>query len=326
LAATTAAILKLKATGFKPSRDIVVFYTGDEETAQIGALKGATEWWKWIDAGFGLNADAGGGSFIKDGSSSRFGIQTAEKTYADYELKVTNPGGHSSRPRKDNAIYELAGALKRLEAHRFEPILSETTRAYFSVREKQEKGPLGDAMRAWLKNPKDDKAAEIIEADPGELGLTRTTCVATRLFGGHADNALPQVATATINCRIFPGISAEATKAELQKIVLDPGVVVTEKGASVASSASPLRKDILDAFSEAVHERFKGAAIIPQMSTGATDAVFFRAKGIPIYGVDGAWRIVPEDSRAHGRDERLPVKALADNVDHWEKMLSILAK
>jgi acetylornithine deacetylase/succinyl-diaminopimelate desuccinylase-like protein len=165
---------------------------------------------------------------------------------------VRNRGGHSSKPRKDNAIYQLSQALGRLEAYRFEPMQSETTRAYFDARQKIEPGALGNAMRAWLKDPKDGAAADIIEADDKEVGLTRTRCVPTRLFAGHADNALPQLATAMINCRIFPGINPNAVKAELDKIANDPNIVVTRNDPYVASISSPLRADVTAALTKAV--------------------------------------------------------------------------
>ena len=325
IVSTTTAILKLKASGFKPKRDIIVFYTGDEETSGIGAEKGATEWKELLNAEYGLNADGGGGGFAPDGKALGFAMQTAEKTFAGYTFTTRNRGGHSSKPRPDNAIYQLANALHRLETYRFEPQLNETTRAYFSVREKSEKGPLGDAMRAWLKNPADGKAADIIEADEGETAITRTRCVATRLFGGHADNALPQLATAMINCRIMPGVDPNAIKAELEKVAGDPGVVVTRNDDYVASLASPLRPDVVKAYTDSVHALHPGAPVMPEMSTGASDARPFRVAGVPVYGVDGSWGVIPTDMRAHGRDERLPVKALDDDVDHWVLMLTKLA-
>src|SRR3982751_4794903 len=215
IVAITQAMINLKAAGFKPNRDIVVLFTGDEETNGIGANKGASEWLDLLGhPEFGLNADGGGGAVNEDGSPAGFTMQTAEKTFAGYTLTVRNRGGHSSKPRKDNAIYSLAHALDRIEAYRFTPMLGETTRAYFAGREKLEKGPLGDAMRAWLANPQDDSAADFIEASESEVALTRTRCVPTRLFGGHADNALPQLATAMINCRIFPGVDPNAIRAE----------------------------------------------------------------------------------------------------------------
>jgi acetylornithine deacetylase/succinyl-diaminopimelate desuccinylase-like protein len=325
IVATTMALLKLKASGFQPKRDIIVFYTGDEETAGHGAELGATTWHDLLDVEYGLNADGGGGGFAPDGRALGFSLQTAEKTYANYTFTATNRGGHSSKPRADNAIYALANALHRLETYRFTPAMNATTRAYFQGREKVEKGPLGDAMRAWVRNPDDQQAADAIEADEGEIGLTRTRCVATRLFGGHADNALPQLATANINCRILPGVSPDAIRAELEKIAADPTVAVTRDDTAVSSLDSPLRPDVVNAFTAAVHARHPGAPVFPQMSTGASDAVPFRVIGIPIYGVDGGWRIVPLDLRSHGRDERIPVQSLIDNVDHWTMLVKQLA-
>jgi acetylornithine deacetylase/succinyl-diaminopimelate desuccinylase-like protein len=326
IVAITQAMINLKKAGFKPDRDIVVLFTGDEETNGIGAKKGATEWLDLLGhPEFGLNADGGGGGFNPDGSPAGFTLQTAEKTYADYTFTVHNRGGHSSKPRKDNAIYSLAHALDKLEAYRFQPMMNETTRAYFEGRQKTEKGPLGDAMRRWLANPKDGEAADIIEASDSEVGLTRTRCVATRLFGGHANNALPQIAWARINCRIFPGVDPNAVKAELEHIVNDPQVIVTREDDNVASLASPLRPDVTAAYTRAVQALHPGAPVFPEMSTGASDARPFRVAGIPIYGANGGWIVVPVDERAHGRDERLPVKSLYDDVVHWEMMLQDLA-
>lgn len=323
--AVTAALLKLKAEGFKPKRDIVVLFTGDEETVGKGAQLGATEWRQWTDAEYALNADAGGGSFTRDGRPLGFGIQTAEKTFQTYVFSVRNPGGHSSRPRADNAIYELATALKKLEAHRFTPELNETTRAYFSERAKQETGELGEAMRRWVANPNDGAAADAIEANELEVGLTRTRCVATMLSGGHADNALPQLAEAKVNCRIMPGVQPGAIEAELEQVVGPNVEVRPDADLGRPTPASPLRADVLGAYRAAVAARHPGSPIIPQMSTGATDGLEFRAVGIPVYGVDGSWGVSPDDERAHGKDERLPVKALDDDVDHWAQMLKALA-
>ena len=324
ITAITTALLRLKAEGFKPRRDIIVLFTGDEENSGRGAELGATEWRKLTDAEFALNADAGGGGFLKDGSALGFGLQTSEKMYQSFAFTVKNPGGHSSRPRPDNAIYELATALKALEAHRFTPSLNDTTRAYFKARATQEKGPLGDAMRRWLADETDARAADFIEADPTEVGSTRTRCVATRLEGGHADNALPQMARATVNCRVLPGIAAKDVEAELQAAV-GPGVDVSPTLSSHPSPASPLRADVVKAYTDSVHSRHPGALIIPQMSAGATDGLYFRSTGMPVYGVDGTWIVLPDDERAHGKDERIPVKAFNENLDHWHDMLAKLA-
>jgi len=326
ITAITQAMVNLRAAGFKPKRDIVVLFTGDEETNGIGATKGASEWLDLLGhPEFGLNADGGGGGFNPDGTAAGFTMQTAEKTFASYTLTVRNRGGHSSKPRKDNAIYSLAHALDKIEAYRFEPMLNETTRAYFEARQKSEKGPLGNAMRAWLSNPNNGEAADFIEASESEVGLTRTRCVPTRLFAGHADNALPQLATAMINCRIFPGVDPNTIKAELERMIGDPTVVVTRNDNYVASLASPLRPDVTAAYTKAVQTLHPGVLVFPEMSTGASDARPFRVAGVPVYGTNGAWVVVPVDFRAHGKDERIPIQSLYDNVVHWELMLRDLA-
>ena len=326
LVPSMVALLKLRASGFKPDRDIVVLFTGDEETQGKGAELGATEWRKWTEAEFALNADGGGGAFTRDGKSLGYGLQTSEKTFQTYYFRVRNPGGHSSRPRPDNAIYELADALKKLQNHRFEPALNETTKVYFTERSKQEgNSELGQAMRAWVANPADGAAADRIESDPLEVGLTRTRCVATRLKGGHADNALPQLAEATVNCRILPGVQPATIEAELKQLVGPKVEITPDADAGRPTPVSPLRADVVGAYTKAVHARFPGAQIIPQMSTGATDGLEFRARGIPVYGVDGGWGVSPDDERAHGKDERIPVQSLWDSTLHWESMIRDLA-
>ena len=323
-----ASFLKLKAAGWKPKRDLILFFTVDEETGGRGAALGASEWRQLTDAEYALNSDGGGGAFLANGNSLGFGLQTAEKTYQSFEFKVRNKGGHSSRPRPDNAIYELATALKKLEAHRFQPMLNETTRAYFTARATQEgDSALGKAIRAWLADEKDGAAADAIEASELEVGLTRTRCVATELQGGHADNALPQMAQATVNCRIMPGISPDAVEAELEALV-GKGVEVEKTRSYVGrpTPVSPLRADVTKAYQDAVRAlNGPNVPVIPLMSTGATDGSFFREKGLPVYGVDGSWIISPEDERAHGLDERMPVRAVYDNVLFWEMVLKELA-
>jgi len=324
---TTLALIKLRKEGFRPTRDIVLYFTGDEETAMNGALKGSTEWRSLTDAEFGLNADGGGGAYDRTGRPLGFTLDAAEKTYQTYFFTVRNPGGHSSRPRPDNAIYELADALKKVQAHRFEPQLNEVTRAYFTARQSDEKGPLGDAMRRWLANPADGEAADIIENSELEVGKTRTRCVATMLDAGHADNALPQSAKATVNCRIMPGIEPPTVQAELQRLV-GPKVEIVPDPTFIGrpTPVLPVRPDVMAAYAKAV-QRLHGRSmrVIPNMTTGTTDASFFRAVGIPVYGVDGGWGISPDDERAHGLDERIPVRAAYDNVLHWETMIRELA-
>jgi len=329
IVATTMAVLKLKAAGFKPNRDIILFYSGDEETMGRGATLGSTEWRNLTDAEFGLNADGGCGSYDRQFRPLGCGISTAEKTFQTYFFTTHNPGGHSSRPRPDNAIYDLADALKALQAHRFTPMLNDTSRGYFEERARQEgDSALGQAIRRWLANPNDGAAADAIEANPLEVGLTRTRCVATMLEGGHADNALPQSAKATVNCRIMPGVEPKTVQAELQQLAGSKVEVKPDPNyIGVPTPPSPIRADVLKAVTASI-QRFHGPAmhVFPLMSTGASDGSFFRAQGIPVYDIDGSWGISPDDERAHGLEERIPVRAMYDDVLHWESVIRDLSK
>jgi acetylornithine deacetylase/succinyl-diaminopimelate desuccinylase-like protein len=314
--------------GFKPNRDIIFFYSGDEETRGVGATLGSTKWRNLTDAEFGLNADGGCAAYDKDFKPLGCGISIAEKTFQTYFFTTHNPGGHSSRPRPDNAIYDLADALEKLRTHRFQPMQNDANRGYFEERAREEgNSALGQAMRRWLANPNDGEAADIVEASPLDVGLTRTRCVATMLSGGHADNALPQSATATVNCRIFPGVQPKEVQAELQQVV-GPNVEVKPDPnyEGVPTPASPLRPDVLKAVTAAI-QHFHGPQmhVFPVMQAGASDGSFFRAQGIPVYDVDGSWGISPLDDRAHGLDERLPVRAMYDDVLHWEMVIKALA-
>jgi len=326
--ATTMAAVKLMSEGFKPDRDIIFFYSGDEETRGVGATLGSTKWRNLTDAEFGLNADGGCPSFDEQFRSLGCGISMAEKTFQTYFLTTHNPGGHSSRPRPDNAIYDLADALEKVRSYRFQPMQNDVTRAYFAERAKQEgSSPLGQEIRAWLANPNDAAAADAIEANPLEVGMTRTRCVATMLSGGHADNALPQSATATVNCRIFPGVQPTEVQAQLQNLV-GPNVEVKPdpEFIGVPTPASPFRPDVVAAVTNAVHKVVDPSMdVFPEMSTGASDGSFFRAQGIPVYDVDGSWGISPIDERAHGLDERIPVRAFYDDVVYWEAIYKALA-
>ena len=321
----TAALLRLRAEGFQPDREIIVLFTGDEETEGRGAERAANEWLANANIEYALNGDAGGGGYLANGTALGFGIQTAEKIYQDFTFTATNAGGHSSRPRPDNAIYDLSRVLQRLERHRFEPQLNDTTRAMLTHRLQTAEPPLAAAIRRWLANPDDGEAADIIEATPTEVGLTRTRCVATMLNGGHAPNALPQMARANVNCRMFPGTDPATVLAALREIARADNVAVEPVRAARPSDASPLREDVMSAYRAAVHARHPNVAIVPDMSTGATDGLFFRTRGIPVYGVGGPWIMVPADERAHGRDERIPVRAFYENVDHWTDMIRRLA-
>ena len=326
--ATTMAAVKLIGEGFKPDRDIIFFYSGDEETRGVGATLGSTKWRDLTDAEFGLNADGGCGSFDTQFKPLGCTISTAEKTFQTYLFTARNPGGHSSEPRPDNAIYDLMDALKRLQGHRFQPMINDTTRGYFEHRAKEEgNSALGQQIRAWLANPNDGAAADAIDANPLEVGYTRTTCVATMLQAGHADNALPQSAVGTVNCRIMPGVDPKSVQAELQQVA-GPKVQVEPDPNYIGepTPASPLRPDVLNAVTAAIHHLLgPGMDVYPEMARGASDGSFFRAKGIPVYDIDGSWGISPTDDRAHGLDERIPVRAMYDDVVYWEMIIKSLA-
>jgi acetylornithine deacetylase/succinyl-diaminopimelate desuccinylase-like protein len=326
--ATTIAAVKLMSERFKPDRDIIFFYGGDEETLGVGATLGSTKWRNLTEAEFGLNADGGCGSYDEKFNPLGCQISVAEKTFQTYFLTTHNRGGHSSRPRPDNAIYELADALKALQAHRFEPMLNPANRSYFEHRAKQEgNSPLGRAMRAWLANPKDGAAADLVEASPLDVGLTRTRCVATMLKGGHADNALPQSATATVNCRIMPGVQPTDVQAELRRTVGSEVEIAPDPNfIGLPTPTSPLRADVLNAVTGAIHSVVDPRMeVYPVMAAGASDGSFFRAQGIPVYDVDGSWGISPLDDRMHGLDERIPVRAMYDDVVYWQKLIRELA-
>jgi acetylornithine deacetylase/succinyl-diaminopimelate desuccinylase-like protein len=316
------ALQYLRAEKFETTRDIIVLFTGDEETSANGAKRAVAEWRDLIDAEFALNGDAGGGSVYADGRVEGFGMQIAEKTYADYKLTATNRGGHSSRPRPDNAIYALAHALTAVERFRFQPMINDGTRAYFTGIAQSDGGNFADLVKRFLADPNDREVADLLEAN--DPGLTRTRCVATMLGGGHAPNALPQKAEANVNCRIFPGTTAEEVKVQLQALS-GPDVSVTLDNSSPASDPSPLRTDITEAYRSAVATRFKDAPLVPLMSAGATDGSYLRNAGIPVYGFGGLWGIVGEKEGVHGLDERVLADGFHGQIPIWMEMLRRVA-
>ena len=324
LTGVVLALQELKRQGFQPTRDIIVLFTGDEETMGSGARHAANEWRSLIDAEYGLNFDAGGGSVYKDGRVDAWYMQIAEKTYADYKLVATNRGGHSSAPRPDNAIYALASALKSIETYRFEPMMNDATRAQFELLAANDKGQFGELMKRFLADPKDRETADLLEAN--EPGSTRTRCVATMLSGGHAPNALPQRAEANVNCRIFPGVKIETTRQLLQSLSGPDVKVSVDLASSTPETApSPMRQDVLSAYRAAVSTRFPNAPVVPFMSAGATDGAYLRAAGIPVYGVGGTWGIVGEKSGVHGLDEKILIEGFHGQVPIDVELLRRLA-
>jgi acetylornithine deacetylase/succinyl-diaminopimelate desuccinylase-like protein len=323
VASLTATFLRLKEEGFVPTRDLVIVFSGDEETEMATIQDLVNNHRDLIDAEYALNSDGGGGDLDADGKPLTYSVQTAEKTYASFELTVHNPGGHSSQPRADNAIYELADALKRLQAYAFPVMWNDTTLASFAAAGKVTPGALGEAMAAFARDPHDADAVAVLAKTSSVVGKTRTTCIPTLLRGGHADNALPQAATATVNCRIFPGVAVDAVRQQLQQLA-GANVEITTLGAPTASDASPLRDDVMAAVAKAVHAIHPGVPIVPAQESGATDGLYLRAAGIPTYGVGGMF-IKDTDAFAHGLDERVPVQGFYDGLEHWYVLVKAVA-
>jgi len=321
--ALTSTFLRLRSEGFVPTRDLIIYFSGDEETQGKTAQDTVANHRALVDAEFALNSDGGGGTLDEEGRETIFGLQTAEKTYASFELTARNPGGHSSQPRMENAIYDLAAALGSLQAYRFPVMWNDTTLAYYSATAKQSKDKLGEAMGAFAKNPNDAAAAEVLTRSPAEVGGIRTTCIPTLLRGGHAENALPQSATVTINCRIFPGVAVDAVGKTLQTVA-GPAIEVKAIGAPLATDASPLRGDVLEAVTRTVKALHPGVTVVPIQEAGATDGIFFRAAGIPTYGVDGSF-IKDSDDFTHGLNERIPVKSFYEDLDYWYLLVKALS-
>jgi len=320
----TATFLRLKAKGFVPTRDLIIAFSGDEETGMLTARSLATTHRDLVDAAYALNADAGGGTLGPHGEAVSYLLQTSEKTYATFELTLRNPGGHSSEPRADNAIYELATVLKNIEDHRFPVRSNETTRQYFKASANVTDGPVGDAMRRFAANPDDTSASDVLAREPAYVGITRTTCVATMLRAGHAENALPQSATATVNCRIFPGVEVSEVRSTLARVADNDQLEIRVLGEPTASPRSELTSDVVSAVGAAVESRFPGTAVIPYMAAYGTDGREFRRAGIPTYGTMGIF-IKSSDMFAHGLDERVPVNQFFGALEHWKTMLTELA-
>ena len=247
-------------------------------------------------------------------------MQAAEKTYMDFEVTTTNPGGHSSRPGPTNAIYDLARIVDRLAAFRFPPKTNEITKAYFKAAGAITPAPAGPAMLRYADDPDDKEAYELLASNPEYVGQVGTTCVATMLRGGHAPNALPQSATVDINCRVFPGESVEYVQSTLTKVIDDPKAQIKLIYQPVPSDASPLREDVMKALRKAIDLRAPGLPIVPSMSAGATDSLYFRNAGVPSYGVGGLF-ISPKDSFSHGLNERIPVASIDGAVVQWRSLI-----
>lgn len=318
-----ANLILYKQEGFIPDRDLIVCLTAGEEGGNFNGVQWLlSNHRNMIDAQYCLNE--GGGGQIKNGKYLVNEVQVSEKVYQSYRLVVNNRGGHSSIPAKDNAIYHLAEGLTRLARHDFPVKLIEGTRVFFERMSEIEKGQIATDMKAILRIPPDTAAISRLAQSPYYNALMRTTCVATMLDAGHAENALPQTATAIVNCRILPGEPPENVLSSLIDVLADDTINVSEIWEVTPSPPSPLVPEILDAIEQVTEELWPGVPVIPTMLTGATDGLQLRNAGIPTYGVSGLFDDI-DDKRAHGKDERIGVKALYESQEFLYKLVKVLS-
>ncbi len=327
-AVMVTTLLRFKKEGYVPDRDLILALTADEE----GGTSNGVDWLlrnqrELIDAEFVLNHD-GGGILSEKGQPRYMTVDASEKLYADYQLTVTNPGGHSSLPVPDNAIYHLANGLARLEHYQFPFELTTITRAYYRRMAGIATGERAADMRAILKTPPDIASVARLSKERIDNSIMHTTCVATRLSGGHANNALPQMAQANVNCRIIPGHSPEEIRQELEKVVADPQLSVREVGGigrapRKSFTPPPLRPDVFEPLEKVVNQMWPGLPVVPDMATGASDGVYTNAAGLPTYCVSGE-AIDRDDIRAHGKDERVRETAFYQAVEFFYRYLRAL--
>src|SRR6266478_4627087 len=326
-AAFVANLIRYMQEGYKPDRDIIVALETDEEILDRDAL--GIQWLlknhrDLIDAEFALNE--GGSVGLKDGRAIRNSVQTTEKVSLSYQLEVRNRGGHSSLPTRDNAIYHLAEGLVRLSKFSFPHKFNETTRAYFERIAQFENEQTAADIRAVLSDKPDPSVMSFtrLAANPGYNAQLRTTCVATMLEGGHAINALPQLASAKVNCRIMPGEPVEEVKATLERVLADDQIVVMQLNQPVLSAPSELHEEIMGSIEKLSQEFWPGALVLPTMSAGATDGSYLRNAGIPTYGHSGLAGDI-NDIRAHGKDERILVKSFHEGEDYLYRLVKMLS-
>jgi acetylornithine deacetylase/succinyl-diaminopimelate desuccinylase-like protein len=323
-ASLVANLIRLKQEGFAPDRDIIVALTADEE-------EGVQDGVNWLmrnhrdlmDVALAINTDTGGGQ-IEKGRRVRYAVQTSEKVSLNFRLEVKNRGGHSSLPTKDNAIYRLAEGLARLAKFDFPAKLNETTRTFFEKMSAQEKGRIAADMKAVAQAPPRPAAvARLSSAAPLYNSLMRTTCVATLLEAGHSAYALPQLARATVNCRMLPEDSPEEVRRTLVRILADEQITVTAEDSPQPSPAAPLAPEVMRPVERLVAEMWPGVPVLPMMETGATDCVYLRQAGIPTYGVAGVFYEM-DPFRAHGKDERIGVEAFYEGVEFIYRLMKAL--
>lgn len=317
-----ANLIRYRREGFVPARDLIVVLTSDEETAQRSIAWVLAEHRDLVDAGFALNTDGGGGELLR-GKPITFAVQAAEKVYQTFHFEARSRGGHSSVPEPDNAIYRLSRALLAIERHEFPVHLTEVSRAYFERSAAGQPADVAADMLALARRDSPDAAARLARI-PYYNSTMRTTCVATELSAGHAENALPQLARATVNCRIVPGESPEDIRRALERVVADTAIRLTAPREAVVSPPSPLSPEIMEPVERLAGEMWPGAVIVPEQSTGATDGLYTRNAGIPTYGVGALFEEVG-DIRWHGRDERVGVEAYHRAATFWYRLVRELA-
>jgi acetylornithine deacetylase/succinyl-diaminopimelate desuccinylase-like protein len=321
-----ANLIRYRQEGFQPDRDIIVALETDEETFDTAGL--GISWLiknhrDLIDAEFAINE--GGGVTLIDGKPVKVSVQVAEKIPVTFDLAVKNPGGHSAVPRKENAIYRLAEGLARLGKYDFPVHLTETTRSYFERSAALEKGATAADMLAVIGDKPDEAALARLSANPGFNALLRTTCVATMLQAGQAVNALPQLATAKVNCRVIPGETVDEVKATLGRVLADDQIALTQIDFAVPSDPAKLDARIGGTIEKLSQEFWPGSVVIPLMSAGATDGAFLRNAGIPTYGHSGMALEMSDAMRIHGRDERVPVKSFYQGNEYLYRLVKQLA-
>ena len=324
-ATLVSTFLRMKSEGFQPSRDMILALTSDEEGGQHNGV----EWLlknhrDLIDAGFCVNSDSGGGD-IKNGRRIYMSMQAAEKIFLSFKLEVTNSGGHSSLPTKDNAIYRLAAGLTRLAAYDFPVRLFDVTRASFERMAPFYPGQPGADMKAVAADPNNQPAVARLSASPQYNAQLRTTCVATMLSAGHAENALPQDATAVVNCRLLPVDNAADVERTLTQVLADSEIKLSVKTPAKVVPYSPIDPKLLTIVEAATTKYWPGLTVVPKMETGATDGLYLRAAGIPTYGVSGIFTD-EDDVRAHGRDERILVQSFNEAQDFMYAVATGLGK
>ncbi len=320
----SALFVRLAEAKAKPRRDLVLLLTADEEGGPHNGVDWLLRERPALIAGGGLVLNEGGTGALRGGKRLFNGVQASEKIYASFTLTVTDPGGHSSLPRKDNPIYRLAAALGRLAAQPFPVELSEVTRPYLARQSELETGPVAAALAAIVRDPSDAAAEAVLSDNPRYNALLRTTCIPTRLDAGHADNALPQTARALVNCRIVPWRTPREVERALVAAIADDRVVVASGELDETSPAIALDAKLMRAVSEVTEAMWPGVPVVPMMGTGATDSHFFRLRGVPAYGVSGIFGEL-DDNRAHGRDERILVRSFYEGLEFHGRLVRKLA-